>query len=162
MNKDNLFDLVKYVSGLEESKIIYSEENVPSPELPYMTLKIISGETSGTSFISPPDDTTGLATYTDDDSAVVSVQYFGNDSYNILNHFIKKMKTNTVRSFSHNLGIVFVDLVSSVNNLTELDNTQFEDRAGCDIKFRYASQIDDDHGVIESVEITNTKFNKGE
>ena len=143
----------KYVGGkLKCIQAEQSDQNRPSPPMPYMTFKIIAAAMkSGDDHQSYITDETwsrsGQRVMT------VSFQCFAaqqEEAYEIMSLWQAQLELNTVQEYLRRSKIA-VWLIGGVADLTQLHNTGYEARSQMDVTFGIASNLDEDLGSIETV-----------
>ncbi len=132
---------------------IFQNQNGVIPDLPFCTLYIqpvtLFGHDEATT------DQTGQVTYKGHREISCSVQYFGADAMQNAIDLIESLETVSSRDILAADDIVFVDRAGGINDLTEILDTGFEERAGIDILFRVPSIRIESGDVIESTEISS-------
>lgn len=173
--KQNIFNWVKNEIDLgnisiPEEQVIFREQSEPLPPRPCVTLKIISGPRRlGTSdpirFQAGSDDIWDIGGQR---AITLSVQVFGNTTQqdsaaviaNSLNISLSKMSvTDLLRAGildgAIRKGSLAVWEVGDVSDISALEETAFEDRAQFDVIMGVVDSVEDQPGVIETVELTN-------
>lgn len=135
-----------------ETIFLNQDGNVPPS--PFCTLFVQPVAFFGHDESSNDDD--GLVTYTGQREISVSVQYFGNNAMQNAIDLGESLEMLAARDLLAESDLVFVDRVGGVNDLSELLDTGFEERATIDILLRIASIRTQSGGtVIESTELTS-------
>lgn len=175
--KQNIFNWVKAeidsgnITELTEDQVIWREQSAPLPARPCVAMKIISGPRrlgstdnyrfkAGTE-ADPVFDAGGQRAIT------LSVQVFGSpvvpDEAQIiaqkLNISLSKMSVTDrfaagIVVGSERKGVLAVWEVGGVSDISALEETEFEDRAQFDVIMGVVDNIEDQPGVIETVETT--------
>lgn len=133
---------------------IFANQNGNVPPLPFCTLFV-----QPVAFIGQDEssvDIGGVSTYTGQREISVSVQYFGANAMQNAIDLAESLEADAARALLAVDGLVFVDRNSGVNDLSEVLDTGFEERAGIDLMFRIASVRTENTGLIESTEVTQT------
>jgi hypothetical protein len=148
-------------SGLDAGKVIWAEQDAPSPALPYLTLKFSSLVQVKEEYTGEPDDD-GQALISGDREFTLSVQCFGGVPLQILENL-----KNSLHKFEVKLalpeGLAFIDSLG-IMDISEVLDTRFEKRGAMGLLFRVSSQFGaggtqekpfttDEVGVIETVKI---------
>lgn len=140
------------------SQIIWRNQSEPLPPRPCVTLKIIDGPT-------PTDRNASLffGTKTDPNfvhgiqmEATISVQVFGNSRVDRPKALQLTLDLNTslirqsILDKLKNSGIS-IQGKSAIRNLTALEETEYEERAGFDVSIGLVQNVFDQPGTIETV-----------
>lgn len=143
------YDWVSQFTGLTT---LWADQNCPQPLRPYMTLRLQSGLPIGHDFFAPITDA-GISKLGGLLQITLQISSFADDSMFICEELLRSLKIETYRMILYNEGITFLNRLA-IQNLTGLDDTQFEDRSQMDMLFLIGSQIDDINlGRIETVNI---------
>ena len=132
-------------------RVIWYRPNAPRPDLPYVTLSMLSFSQVGWDYI-PRPDTNGDAELTGDREFTLQMQAFGDNAFGILEDIRTSLQKPSVLDTLRDDGIVFVNQ-NEITNVTALLDTEWEPRASMDIQFRVAQTAEDDLGKIETVEL---------
>jgi len=130
---------------------IFLNQDGNVPPLPFCTLLI-----QPVAFIGQDEssnDDAGLVTYTGQREISVSAQYFGANAMQNAIDLGESIEMLEARDLIAESDLVFVDRAGGVNDLSELFDTGFEERAGIDILLRVASIRTQAGIIIEKVEI---------
>jgi len=131
---------------------IYLFNNSPRPTVDYITLYISSVTQIGWDYVQGPTDISGISDQVGDREFTLQIQAYGGDPLTVLNNLRTSLQKQTVLDSLRANGIVFADWFP-INDVTELIDSRFEQRASLDILFRMADTYDDLSGVIETVEL---------
>jgi len=135
--------------------------NRPRPPFPYATWDTSSLTQIGSDSVLEPDDQ-GESEIVGDREFVVPIDFFGLKAMENLEHFLSVMRLQSVITALDAVGIVFVQLVGSIQDTTQLVDSKYEYRATMDMLFRTCSSIvDTEVGLIEGVEI-DAKWKTGD
>lgn len=160
--KFGIWNWVKDVTQgvVPDSQIIWRNQSEPLPPRPCVTMKIISGP-------SPTDRAGSLIFNANNDpftvgmqmEMMVSIQVFGNTrvSRPMALQLTLDLNTSLIRqSILDKLKVSGVSIQgkSTVQNLTALEETEYEERAGFDVSMGLVQNVLDDPGTIEKVNIT--------
>ena len=133
----------------------------PRPSLPYVTFDTRSLVSIGHDALLEPNDQ-GAAEILGDREFTVAIQFYGCNAVENLEHFYSVQRFQSVTAAFDTVGIVFVDLIAGVQDLTLLVDTKYEYRAAGDFLFRIGKAIvDTGVGVIERVKADAT-YKKGD
>jgi len=152
------------VSALPDTNwsVVFANQNAPSPNRPYVTLRLFARQDIGEPYFEAPDEY-GVAVWGKDREASISVQVFGENQgdMDVTEDLFDSLHKETVRTFMLRAGgLVFVRHLTGITDLSGLMGNGIEPREQFDIRVRTAVVIEDDVGLIERVELT-TVF-KGE
>lgn len=141
--------------------IIFADQASPRPQNePYATIRINNVVQIGYDEIREIDPTTKLATISGLRRATVFVEYFGTNALeNIMKAYNSLERMSLSDTFS-NAGFSYLEK-SDVQNLTDVFETDFQPRASFDFFIGLAENIEDDLGVIETVELTGNVTHEG-
>jgi len=125
----------------------------PRPNFPYATWDLNSLVSIGHDALLEPNSS-GEAEILGDREFVVPIQFYGCNPVTNLEHFETAMRLQSVTAALDAVGVVFVQVVGSITDLTELIDTKFEPRANGDFLFRIGkSIIDTGVGNIEAAQV---------
>lgn len=145
--------LKKIIENNTDSSFAMQESiNRPRPSLPYVTFNTSSLVSIGHDSELPPNQY-GNAKLVGDREFTVPIRYYGLNSIQNLEKLYSSMRKVSVVSQLDDIGLVFVGMISNINDITVLVDTKYEERAGVDFLFRIASYIVDSVGVIEKAKI---------
>lgn len=136
---------------------IFLNQNGSVPDLPFCTLYI-----QPVAFIGHDEssnDDAGLVTYTGQRELTVSVQYFGANAMQNAIDLGESIEMLAARDLLALSNLVFVDRAGGANDLSEIVDTGYEERAGIDILIRVSSVRTEAGIIIESVELDGEYFN---
>jgi len=133
--------------------VIFADQNSPRPNLPYAVVRIDTIIDVGFDEVREIDSVTNIATIGGQRQATVTVDYFGpNPLVEITKAFNALEKQNVLDQLSAS-GIAILDK-NDIQNLTDMLETIFEERASFDFFLGFADNVEDDLGIIESTEVT--------
>lgn len=150
------------VGGL---RVIWSWQNSPRPAMPYVILQILSMVRMGGDYISKPD-ALGKGKIIANQYLNLNVScFYGSDgsridAINVLDNLRLSLKKEAVIKYLNDNNISVTKEVSSILNLPEVIATGFEQRATMDIQFGVATYIEDDLGLIETINGAGTVYNQ--
>lgn len=148
--KDDLYDLLQPIIA---GTVIYSDQNMARPALPYSTIKVSAFRRVNKDHYGDPN-ASGIQTVKGDREFTVNIQNYGNaDSVTFLNDVAGKLQlTSNIDKFMAKKISCFN--TSAVNDLsTVINNTMIESRASLDIFCRIKSSMTDNVGYIDTVSI---------
>lgn len=138
--------------------VVYYYPNAPRPTVDYVTLLISSVNQIGWDYVPMPSDNSGIVEQVGDREFIVTVQGYGGDPLTVLENLRTSLQKQTVLDSLANKGIVFVNWYT-IQDITDLVDSRFEQRATMDILFRIAQEYFDNLGVISQTEIEEIIFN---
>lgn len=137
--------------------VIWYFPNSPRPTVDYVTLNISAVQQIGWDYEPRPTLASGAVTQVGDREFTLTAQAYGGDVMTVLNNLRTSLQKQTVLDTLRSSGVVFVDWFP-INNITELVDSRFEQRATMDILFRIADTYGDTLGTIAQAEITEELF----
>lgn len=149
--KTSLFAWVASVAP-SGTPIIYWQQNSPRPTVPYITLflsSVTAPNQDWTSFIS---SVSGVVNMQGDRQFTLEVQAYGSDPLTLMENIRTSLQKQTVLDGLRANGIVFYSSLT-INDITELVDSQFERRAQLDILFGIGQQYTDAPGFFDHVQI---------
>lgn len=148
--KTSLYDWVvaNIPSGMPA---VYYYPNAPRPTLDYVSLFISSVTQIGWDYVPRPVDEAGTVEQVGDREFTFIVQGYGGDPLTVLENLRTSLQKQTVLDTLRASGIVFVNWFP-INDITDLVDSRFEQRATMDILFRIAQEYFDTLGSIAQVE----------
>lgn len=173
--KQNIFNWVKgeidggLITELDEGQVIWREQSTPLPARPCIAMKIISGprKLGSTDNYSLKAGSDGIFDAGGQRAITLSVQVFGNatqqDSAQVVAQklHISLSKISVTDAFAAGIldgsvrkGVLAVWEVGDVSDISALEETEFEDRAQFDVIMGVTDNIEDQPGVIETIETT--------
>jgi len=140
--------------------VIWTNQNAPIPELPFVTLQINSVIAIGDDITLPVDADTGLAKVVGTREFTLSMQTFGETAFELAENLSTSLDLWVVQNSLREAGIYIVNR-EPIGNVAALLDTQWEARCNLDVLFRIASPygagaLQDAVGVIETIEATGT------
>lgn len=152
--EDAVYTWVQVSTG---QTVIFAEQGPPRPDTPYLTIKVNGpvsvGFDEGRGLADPtgaPDP--AVQTYRGEREVSVSVQAFGAGALDYARAAARALSTETTRSQLAAASLFHRGIVPAVNELTELLETEFEERAQFDATLGFAEEYTDDVYLIEDVE----------
>lgn len=160
--QDALYDWIKEVTKgvlTDGGEIIWRNQSEPLPPRPCVTLKLIDGPRpiarNGSLFFNTKRApfTVGIQM-----EATLSIQVFGNTRVHrpVANQLLLDINSSLLRqSVLDDLKMAGIAIqgVGSPRNLTAIEETEYEERAGMDISLGLAQNVSDKPGVIETIDV---------
>lgn len=149
--KDDLYDWAITVvpTGMP---VIYWQPNAPRPLVPYLTLFISSVVSINEDWSSPESDLLGEIQMKGDRQFTLEVQAYGGDPLTTIENIRTSLQKQTVLDTLRANGIAVYQALT-INDITNLIDTQFEQRAQIDILMGIAQTYTDNPGYFEQLEI---------
>lgn len=142
-----------------EMEFIWSDQNAHRPNKPYGSMKIIPGFSK----IGATDNIThkldGVFNVAGTREFTLSLNCYGDSALERANFVSSSIEKPTVIEKFSVAGLVVVK-VEQVNDLSKLMDNAYETRSQIDIKFRLAQVVEDEIGIIETVELKNNMNGK--
>lgn len=138
--------------------VIYYYPNAPRPTVDYVTLLISSVTQIGWDYVPQPTDSAGDVEQVGDREFILSVQGYGGDPITVLENLRTSLQKQTVLDTLRASGIVYFDWFP-INDITDLVDSRFEQRATMDLHFRIAQEYFDVLGTIAQVEADEVILN---
>lgn len=162
--QDALYDWVYSVTRgiLEEHQIVWRDQSEQIPARPFVSLKLISGpsptDRDGSIFLNGKAQPINVGMQME---AALSVQVFGNTQIHrsVAHQLAMDLNTSLLRPSIRDAlkakGIAIQGL-GKPQNLSALEESKFEERAGFDVELGLVQNILDQPGNIERINITQT------
>jgi len=170
--EDGFFQWVKEITQgiIPDSQILWRNQSEPLPPRPCVTMKIIDGPTptdrNGSLFFNPKSGQTPPTSNQNPNFNVgmqmemtVSIQVFGNKrvprpraiqlTLDLNSSLIRQSILDKLKKAG-----ISIQGKSQVRNLTALEETEYEERAGFDINVGLVQNVLDQPGTIETVNMT--------
>jgi hypothetical protein len=138
--------------------VVYYYPNAPRPNVDYVSLLISSVNQIGWDYVPQPDDNPGVVEQVGDREFTMTIQAYGGDVLTVLNNLRTSLQKETVLDTLRASGVVFVNWFS-INDITDLVDSRFEQRATMDVLFRIADEYLDTLGTIGQVELEEEILN---
>lgn len=134
--------------------IIFADQNSPRPIEPYAVIRLSNVVKIGQDeFRDLQDD--GIVTIGGQRRMTVSVSYFGTNPLQEISKAYNSLDKQSIQYLFQNAEVAIVEKME-IQNLTSMLETRFEPRAFFDFWISFADNIEDDLGIIEQVELTET------
>jgi len=150
--EDAIFDWVKQYSELADENILWLNQNIPQPSLPYITLNFLTPfNKTGRDNIDYEESETKFY-LRGDRFFVISLQIYGSDSPNIMLKLQRALSLPETIEYwkSKNLAVSIVPLVADTSFVLD---TLVEKRQSMDIQFYTTDNIESTISRIEKTEI---------
>lgn len=138
--------------------VVYYFPNAPRPTVDYVSLLLSTLEQIGWDFRPEPENDDGDVEQVGDRELVVQIQAYGGQVFNVLENLRTSLQKVTVLDSLRANGIVFVSWYP-IQDITDLIDSRFEQRASMDVRFRLANVYDDVLGTIAQVELEEVVLN---
>lgn len=149
--KTNLHARIQALAGAET--VIWADQNTPRPALPYWTIRLQAQRMVGRDDRSQGVDVNGIQQVFGVREATLNVQRIGADSEEKVADLRDELGKVTVTD-AWLLAKIAVYNIGPVTNVPyEMDKGHLEPRAVLDLFVRYGTELDDEVGVIETVEM---------
>lgn len=146
------------IFGVENSvTVIWMNENGPRPELPYITLNLLSLVNIGDHADNYPANDAGILEGYQIVEFVLSIQSYGTESFQLLKDLNQSLDRFSVHNdLNYNDHVVFFDDIGGVRDMSTLIGTHEEKRALLELRGRTFDQFQDKVGRIETVNVIQT------
>jgi hypothetical protein len=147
------------IPGVAVLPVVWKDQNRSRPNLPYVSVKILTTPTFGHANVGQPDNT-GDATTNITKTFITSTQFYSNDPgidpVEKLEDLIFYLKSHASKEDLQPLDIAYMDN-SEVNDISALlDQNNIEARANTDITFGGSYSKTENLGVVEDVNFSGT------
>lgn len=132
--------------------VIFYEPNAPRPIVPYLSLYLNSIVAVNQDWSSSNADSAGSIEMKGDRNFTLQVQSYGNDPLTVLENIRTSLQKQTVLDTLRANGIAFYQSLT-INDITELVDSQFERRAQLDILFGIGQVYSDVPGYFSTIEV---------
>lgn len=134
---------------------IPAEDNGPKPAKPFFTYRLDSFIDEGEDYIGPPNSLTGDVLIRGNRAFTVGIQGYGPGVLEKLNDLKNSTRKLTVLETFQDSGIVIFNRLA-IQNLTGLDQTEYEERGLFEMLMRTDSEVIDTGSIIEDVHAFGT------
>ncbi|QLB23322.1 phage neck terminator protein [Phocoenobacter skyensis] len=135
------------------------QSGVKLPPKPYITIHILSADTSLPSHKQVLGEN-GERLIESHRQAIVQIDCYGNDSYQILDEFVQQLQTEEVLSICESLN-VSISNFGGIQQMPEtINSVDWESRSTLTIHFNYVTSVMETLHIIEKVEI-NQEYKNG-
>lgn len=129
---------------------IYLNPNAPRPDVDYVSLFISSITQIGWDYTQGPLDDSGVSQMVGDREFTLQCVAYGGDPMTVMQNLRTSLQKQTVLDSLRVNGIVFVNWFP-INDITQLVDSRYEQRASMDVLFRIADVYSDTLGAIDTV-----------
>lgn len=146
----DIYTLLQPIIG---GSVIFADQNAPRPALPYTTLKLSGFRRVNKDHYGDPNNS-GIQTVKGDREFTVNIQHYGTqDAESLLNDVAGKLQltTNIDKFMAKKISCFNTGVVNDLS--TVINNTMIESRASLDIFCRVKSNMTDNVGIIDTVNI---------
>lgn len=145
-----------WVSVATGATVIFVDQNKPRPATPYLTVRVGTvtsfGHDERRGMTDPGAPELAEQTYRGDREVTVSIQAFGTGAMDLARAAARALGTETTRAQLAASGLCHRGIIPTVNELTQLLETDFEQRAQFDATLAFGKDYTDDVALIETVE----------
>jgi hypothetical protein len=131
-------------------EVIFANQNSPRPDFPFVMIYTRKGTDVGQPTESRADNY-GNVHLTIDANVLVQFQGFGPGALDIIEDLSHEFEKPRQREDLQRAGLIYVEEVMPVSDISAVTGTGFEQRAAFDAMFRVAMEFDDNVSVIEHV-----------
>lgn len=147
--------LYTWASTESNLEVIWMDQNGPKPENPYFGMRMNSFEKIHEDYIAPPNSS-GISQVIGNDEFILEIYGFGPGIVASTETLKKTLDLPRVQKVLNDSKLIFVESLS-IQNLSGLDSSRFEERSSFDIRFRtWTEQSDNSIGLIETIEAEGT------
>jgi hypothetical protein len=132
--------------------VIFYEPNAPRPVVPYVSLYLNSITAVNQDWSAPDADILGVIDMKGDRNFTLQIQAYGNDPLTVLENIRTSLQKQTVLDTLRANGIAFYQSLT-INDITELVDSQFERRAQLDVLFGIGQIYTDNPGYFSTIEV---------
>lgn len=152
-------DLIAELLNIPKPSVIWANQNnMPRPMKAYATLRLYNAQREAAEELRPTD-TPGIMNIVVPTSAMLEVQYTDNQKQNpleTLERMVRGIEKPTVADRCQAARVAFFNAGPIQDVSFTLGAVAWEHRAAVDLSVRYMSEITDDVGIINEVEIAGT------
>lgn len=156
--RNGLYTVIKSLAGA--MPVVWMNQNSPRPAKPYISLFLSGIQRAGEDSYSLVDALTGNMTVTGNREFDLSVNIYGTGANALLCDLVDNIHKISVLEALRVYGIALVD-VGTVNDLSEVLDSRFEERAVVDLRMRVGSSVSEVVDRIETVAITHKIIDEG-
>ena len=132
--------------------VIWWQPNAPRPTVPYITLFLQSITAVNQDWTAPDANASGVVDMKGDRNFTLQVQAYGSDPLTLLENIRTSLQKQTVLDTLRANGVAFYQSLT-INDITDLIDSQFERRAQLDILFGIGQVYTDNPGYFDEIEI---------
>lgn len=144
-----------------DMQVVFAEQvSALKPLRPFATIRMGNFVKLGWDELRDFDSETCIAQMGGQRRATVEINFFGDNSFTEMSKIYNSLEKFSIISYFSQNGIGLGDK-NSVQNLTTVLESKWEERAFFDFFILYADNYEDDTGIIETVEIDGRAFQDG-
>jgi len=133
--------------------VIYWQLNSPRPKVPYITLFISQITAVNQDWSSGVTDVNGAIAMKGDRQFTLEIQAYGADPMELMENIRTSLQKQSVLDTLRANGIAFYSSLT-INDITELVDSQYERRAHLDVLFGIGQVYADSPGFFDHIELT--------
>lgn len=160
--KKQIHDLIAKLLCLPNNKCIWARQNAPTPKESHATLRILSSKKESYPDIKVDSKEKGVYHNRIPKAYVIEIQYFGaksDNAFEILNDMVDKLDASTIIQECRAYGFAFFDAENVIDTTALIDDTKWQSRAAVDLHVRVTSDVVENTGYVDGVNITSDNFN---
>ncbi len=159
--ESGIYNWVNAVIGVSAT-VLWSDQDFPRAGKPFVTLRLGTQNMLG-SFdeVSNPDGA-GLATISGERTMMVTIESYGTTAFDLINSVLNSLSKESVRQSLYNDGGIAVHRTENILKLTEVVDTNFEQRFSMDVIIGYKHVDTEQVSWIETIEIEGEIDNFGD
>lgn len=154
-----IHDIIAELLNIPKPSVIWANQNdMPRPMKAYATLRLYNAQREAAEELRPTD-TPGIMNIVVPTSAMLEVQYTDNQKQNpleTLERMVRGIEKPTVADRCQAARVAFFNAGPVQDVSFTLGAVAWEHRAAVDLSIRYMSEMTDDVGIINEVEIAGT------
>ncbi len=157
MTLDQIYtQLIKWVQEETGKTAVKADQAAPRPKSPYVVIKPMGErKLGGDEETRLSASVAGMQKIVGQRQRTVTIDVIGKGANNIAADLRLSLGKFSVQN-SFNIADIAVVSTTAINNLTEIFETAFNERAAFDIMLAYTSDVDENVGYIEKVEINES------
>lgn len=133
--------------------VIYWQPNSPRPTVPYITLFISQVTAVNQDWANPNADINGSTSMKGDRQFTLEIQAYGADPLTLMENIRTSLQKQSILDTLRTNGIAFYSSLT-INDITELVDSQYERRAHLDVLFGIGQVYADSPGFFDHIELT--------
>lgn len=147
-----LYNWVVSVTG-GSMPVIYWQPNSPRPNVPYITLFISQVTAVNQDWTDSGTDINGSTNMKGDRQFTLEIQAYGGDPLTLMENIRTSLQKQSILDTLRTNGIAFYSSLT-INDITELVDSQYERRAHLDVLFGIGQVYADSPGFFDHIELT--------
>jgi len=132
--------------------VIFWEQNSPRPKIAYITLWLSSIIAINQDYSSPQANLNGDINMKGDRQFTLQINAYGNNTLTVLENIRSSLQKQTVLDTLRAGGIVFYQSLT-INEISELVDSQFEERSQLDVLMAIGQTYTDNPGYFNEIEV---------